>query len=441
MSQAGLAGIAEGGLVVETLTGNSGGAVPPTANNIDTVGSGSITIIGNPATSTLTTQLTGLTNHNVLVGAGTDTITNIAPSATSGVPLISQGASADPIFGTAVVAGGGTGATSLASGKLVLGQGTSPVSSIAYSSSPAANDIAQFDGSGNLNANEFIAGTTLTINSNSIVQSGTGSFSAESIILQPHASSTDAGVVVGSLASSLISAGIPTGLASASLVVVGEAGSVGAGGVITQINYSGTNVGQGCGFIIGRTRSTTPGTYTSVVNGDSLYYVNIDGDDGTQFRRAGQITCTVGGTVSSGIVPGQLNFYTTNTSGTSTLALSIYSSQQVTCTSTVQGTSVFGKYTATATAASTTTLTVTSTQIQDFTGSTTQTVTLPVTSTLTTGQSFTILNHSSGNVTVQSSGANTLSTLTNLQGLTCWCISTSGTDTSSWSWTVITLAG
>lgn len=96
--------------ILETLTGNSGGAISPTAGNINTVGTGSITIAG--AGSTLTSQLTGLTNHNVLVGAGTATITKVAPSATSGVPLISQGAASDPAFGTAVVAGGGTGDTS-----------------------------------------------------------------------------------------------------------------------------------------------------------------------------------------------------------------------------------------------------------------------------------------------------------------------------------------
>ena len=95
----------------ETLTGNSGGAVSPTAGNINTVGTGSITVVGNPGTSTLTTQLTGLTAHNVLLGEGTATVGLVAPSATSGVPLISQGAAADPAFGTAVVAGGGTGNT------------------------------------------------------------------------------------------------------------------------------------------------------------------------------------------------------------------------------------------------------------------------------------------------------------------------------------------
>lgn len=53
-----------------------------------------------------------VTQHDILVGGSANAITSVAPSATSGVPVISQGASADPAFGTAVVAGGGTGAAS-----------------------------------------------------------------------------------------------------------------------------------------------------------------------------------------------------------------------------------------------------------------------------------------------------------------------------------------
>lgn len=95
---------------ITTITGNSGGAESPSAGNFNIVGTGSITVAGSANTETV--QLTGLTNHNVLLGAGTATITNLAPSATAGVPLVSAGAAADPAFGTAVVAGGGTGATS-----------------------------------------------------------------------------------------------------------------------------------------------------------------------------------------------------------------------------------------------------------------------------------------------------------------------------------------
>ena len=57
MSQAGVINVAGGGgggSPIQTLTGNSGGAVPPTANNINVVGSGAVTVTGNPGTSTLT---------------------------------------------------------------------------------------------------------------------------------------------------------------------------------------------------------------------------------------------------------------------------------------------------------------------------------------------------------------------------------------------------
>lgn len=84
---------------IETLTGNSGGAISPTANNINTLGTGSITIAG--AGSTLTTQLTGLTNHAIQIGAGTATLTQLATTATAGQVLQSGGAAADPAYSTA----------------------------------------------------------------------------------------------------------------------------------------------------------------------------------------------------------------------------------------------------------------------------------------------------------------------------------------------------
>jgi trimeric autotransporter adhesin len=83
----------------KTITGDSGGALSPTANNWNILGSGSITTSG--AVSTLTVQLTGLTNHAVLVGAGSSTITKVGPTATAGQVLQSAGAAADPAFSTA----------------------------------------------------------------------------------------------------------------------------------------------------------------------------------------------------------------------------------------------------------------------------------------------------------------------------------------------------
>ena len=87
---------------------------------------------------------------------------------------------------------------------------------------------------------------------------------------------------------------------------------------------------------------------------------------------------------------------------------------------------------ATATAAGTTTLTVASAGIQQFTGSTTQTVVLPVTSTLVTGRQFTIINSSSGTVTVNSSGGNLVQTVVAGSSVLVTCVLNSGTTAASW---------
>lgn len=73
------------------------------------------------------TGLATLTAHDLLVGADTGNVTLVAPSATAGVPLVSAGASTDPAYGTAVVAGGGTGLSTLTAHNVLLGEGTSNV--------------------------------------------------------------------------------------------------------------------------------------------------------------------------------------------------------------------------------------------------------------------------------------------------------------------------
>ncbi len=91
-------------------------------------------------------------------------------------------------------------------------------------------------------------------------------------------------------------------------------------------------------------------------------------------------------------------------------------------------------YATTATAAATTTLLVGSAYQQFFTGSTTQTLVLPVTSTLALGQSFYVVNNSSGVVTVQSSGGNTILAMPADTAAFFNCILTSGTTAASWDY-------
>ncbi len=88
----------------ETLTGNTGGPVSPLAANINTIGSGSIIVDGVPATHTLTAHLTGLTNHAVQVGAGTDTLTQVPGGSNGQVFLGATGA--DPAFANLTSTGG-----------------------------------------------------------------------------------------------------------------------------------------------------------------------------------------------------------------------------------------------------------------------------------------------------------------------------------------------
>jgi len=91
-------------------------------------------------------------------------------------------------------------------------------------------------------------------------------------------------------------------------------------------------------------------------------------------------------------------------------------------------------YTTTATAAGTTTLTATSNHQQFFTGSTTQTIVLPVTSTLALGVSYSLENNSTGTLTVQSSGLNTITTIPAGVTTLFTCILTSGTTAASWDY-------
>lgn len=90
------------------------------ANALDITQSGLVKFDG-------TSNFTGVTttNHNVLIGGVSNGITNVAPSATIGVALVSGGAAADPSFTTVSVGGGGTGATTLTG--ILTGNGTSAI--------------------------------------------------------------------------------------------------------------------------------------------------------------------------------------------------------------------------------------------------------------------------------------------------------------------------
>lgn len=94
-------------------------------------------------------------------------------------------------------------------------------------------------------------------------------------------------------------------------------------------------------------------------------------------------------------------------------------------------------YATTATAGGTTTLTNASVNQQLFTGTSTQTVVMPVASTMTTGTRYLIENNSTGIVTVQSSGANTIVAIPSGMSVKVTSILNSGTTAASWDYEYI----
>lgn len=128
--------------------------------------SGSITI-GITGTIGVTNGGTGLasvTAHNLLIGNDTSPLTLLAPSATAGVPLISQGSSADPAYGTALVPGGGTGLTSATAYAVLCGGTTSTGAFQSIAGVGSIGQVLTSNGPGALPTFQNVTGTG-TVNS------------------------------------------------------------------------------------------------------------------------------------------------------------------------------------------------------------------------------------------------------------------------------------
>ena len=74
------------------------------------------------------------TQYNTQVGGANGTLSNVAPSATSGIPLVSGGSSANPSFSTAVVAGGGTGVATMTTAYAPVCAGTTATGALQVAS-------------------------------------------------------------------------------------------------------------------------------------------------------------------------------------------------------------------------------------------------------------------------------------------------------------------
>tara|TARA_R100001594_G_scaffold101239_1_gene135796 strand:+ start:436 stop:1521 length:1086 start_codon:yes stop_codon:yes gene_type:complete len=131
---------------------------------------------------------------------------------------------------------------------------------------------------------------------------------------------------------------------SSSRMLLGHTASVNAWGLGRKIQVHGTdgstasiaatrwsNDANPSSLILAKSRSGTPGSFTTVADDDYIGTIGFLGDDGTDLGESvSRIDCRVDGTVGGNQLPGRLEFSTTKSNGQSTVKMTIDSSGYVT---------------------------------------------------------------------------------------------------------------
>lgn len=110
----------------------------------------------SPTFSALT--LSSSTDHGIMLGNAASPLISIPPISTSGIPVISQGLSADPTYGTAVVAGGGTGNTTFTAYSVICAGTTATGAFQNVSGVGSANQVLVSNGAGTLPSWQSVPG-------------------------------------------------------------------------------------------------------------------------------------------------------------------------------------------------------------------------------------------------------------------------------------------
>lgn len=182
-------------------------------------------------------------------------------------------------------------------------------------------------------------GTLGVQNANAVVITG-GSINGTTIGLSVPAAGGFTAINVGQSALSTI--GDPTVLAGRTINTLIVGTDTAAGQTMAIRKSVNTAAGPGISFAKSRGTQASP---LVIVTGDTVGSYGALGFDGTNYSFAGQISFASEGTISTGIVPGNISLQTTNSGGTVTTALKIDSSQRLitttmptTCTAQPTGT-------------------------------------------------------------------------------------------------------
>jgi hypothetical protein len=131
-------------------------------------------IVGFDGTATFVETVTE--QYKVMVGGSNNyNFVNIAPSVTVGVPLISQGTAANPTYGTALIAGGGTGSTSFNINGVVISGATGTTALTALTLTNGQLVIGSTGAAPAAATLTAGTGVTITNGANSITIAATGS--------------------------------------------------------------------------------------------------------------------------------------------------------------------------------------------------------------------------------------------------------------------------
>jgi len=199
-----------------------------------------------------------VSQYSTLVGAASNGITSVAPSSTSGIPLVSNGSSANPSYSTALVAGGGTGATTFNTNGVVISNTTTTGALAALTLSAGQLVIGA--------TSAAPAAATLTAGSGISITNGTNSITVASA-----GGGVTWTVVTGTSQAASVNNGYIANNAGTVTVTLPATSAVGSVVAVTGINNAtGWKVAQNAGNqIFFGTSTTTAGT------GGSLASTNI----------------------------------------------------------------------------------------------------------------------------------------------------------------------
>lgn len=207
-----------------------------------------------------------VTQYNLLVGAASNDITSVAPSATTGVPVISNGSSANPSFGTAVVAGGGTGATSFNANGVVISNTTT---------TGALASLALTSGQVVIGGSTTPAAATLTAGTGVSIVNGNNS-----ITINSSGGGLTWNTVTGTAQTAAVNNGYIANNAGLVTITLPATSAVGDTIAVTGINNAtgwkiAQNVGNQIFFGTSSTTSGTGGSLASTATRDTVHLVCV----------------------------------------------------------------------------------------------------------------------------------------------------------------------